>query len=99
MRVSEERTLRTRRTGRVNCRARRNEALRMLGLKSAAFLSLTILLAGCANLPYYLQSVRGQLDIWSRQKHIEELIENPATAERLRQKLRTVLTIREFAST
>jgi predicted aminopeptidase len=70
----------------------------MLGPKSAALLGFTILLAGCANLPYYLQSVRGQLDIWSRQTHIEELIANPQTAEPLRQKLRTVLTIREFAS-
>jgi predicted aminopeptidase len=71
----------------------------MLCRKSAALLVLPILLAGCANLPYYFQSVRGQLDIWSRQKHIEELIANPHTAEPLRKKLRTVITIREFAST
>jgi predicted aminopeptidase len=70
----------------------------MLCRKPAALLIVAVLLAGCANLPYYLQSVRGQLDIWGRQNDIEAVIENPATAEPLRKKLRTVLTIREFAS-
>jgi predicted aminopeptidase len=59
---------------------------------------MALLLAGCANLPYYFQSVRGQLDIWARQNDVETLIANPQTAEPLRKKLRTVLTIREFAS-
>ena len=54
--------------------------------------------AGCANLPYYLQSVRGQLDIWSRQQDIESVISKPDTAEPLRQKLKAVLAVREFAS-
>lgn len=54
--------------------------------------------AGCANIPYYLQSVRGQLDIWSRQHDIETMIERPDTAAALRAKLRDVLEIREFAS-
>ena len=56
------------------------------------------LIAGCANLPYYLQSVRGQLDIWSRQHDIETIIARPTTAPVLREKLRAVLNIREFAS-
>ena len=55
-------------------------------------------IAGCANLPYYLQSVRGQLDIWSRQEDIESIIAKPTTAAPLRQKLTAVLAIREFAS-
>jgi predicted aminopeptidase len=66
--------------------------------KTAAMLGAATLLCGCANLPYYLQSVRGQLDIWSRQNDIEAVIENPQTAGQLREKLRAVLTIREFAS-
>ena len=56
------------------------------------------LLGGCANLTYYLQSVRGQLDIWSRQHDIETVISKPDTAEPLRQKLQVVLAVREFAS-
>jgi predicted aminopeptidase len=63
----------------------------------AAFLLLG-LIAGCANLPYYLQSVRGQLDIWSRQHDIESVIAAAGTSEILREKLRAVLSIREFAS-
>jgi len=64
----------------------------------AAILLAAGALAGCANLPYYLQSVRGQLDIWSRQHDIETIISNPATAEPLRRKLQAVLEVREFAS-
>jgi predicted aminopeptidase len=64
---------------------------------AAALLSLSVL-AGCANLTYYLQSVRGQLDIWSRQQDIEAVIARPDVAEPLRKKLEAVLTVREFAS-
>ncbi|MES2563009.1 MAG: aminopeptidase, partial [Pseudomonadota bacterium] len=70
----------------------------MHSFKLIALAALTVLLAGCANLPYYLQSVRGQLDIWSRQHGVESVIENPQTAESLREKLRSVLIIRDFAS-
>jgi predicted aminopeptidase len=65
-------------------------------------IAAAIVLAGltaCANLPYYLQSVAGQLDIWSRQQDIESIVARPATPEPLREKLRSVLAIREFAST
>lgn len=66
--------------------------------RTAVTLLLAVFLAGCANITYYLQSVRGQLDIWSRQRDIESVIASPDTAELLRQKLRAVLTIREYAS-
>lgn len=68
---------------------------RRLLLVAAALLAAA---AGCTNLPYYLQSVRGQLDVWSRQYDIETLIAQPTTAEPLREKLKAVLAIREFAS-
>ena len=55
-------------------------------------------IGGCTNVPYYLQSVRGQIDIWSRQNDIESLIGHPETASPLREKLATVLEIREYAS-
>jgi predicted aminopeptidase len=71
-----------------------------MGLPSRTGAALLIagLIAGCANLPYYLQSVRGQLDIWSRQQDIESIIARPETAAPLRDKLTAVLSIREFAS-
>jgi predicted aminopeptidase len=65
----------------------------------AAVLLAGSLIAGCANLPYYLQSVRGQLDIWSRQRDIETVVANPETSAALREKLQAVLSIRNFAST
>ena len=64
----------------------------------AAAIVLATLAAGCANLPYYLQSVRGQLDIWSRQQEISAVVANPRTPDPLRAKLAAVLEIREFAS-
>ena len=59
---------------------------------------MLLLLGGCANLGYYLQSVGGQLDIWRRERPIEEIIADTAAAAPLRQKLARVLEIREFAS-
>src|SRR4051812_34295795 len=70
----------------------------MISRKSAAALLAALLLAGCANFTYYLQSVRGQLDIWSRQNDIEAVVADPGTSPALREKLRTVLAVREFAS-
>ena len=67
-------------------------------VRIATLFVLAALIAGCANLPYYLQSVRGQLDILSRQHDIQAVIERPQTPEPLRQRLRTVLTVRGFAS-
>jgi predicted aminopeptidase len=64
----------------------------------AAALLVAAFAVGCTNLPYYLQSVRGQLDIWSRQQDIQSVLADPATAAPLREKLESVLSIREFAS-
>ncbi|MGZ5094046.1 MAG: aminopeptidase [Burkholderiales bacterium] len=72
--------------------------MRLPRLIAIALLAATIT-AGCANLPYYFQSVRGQLDIWSRQQDIQTVVGDPATSPALREKLEAVLSIREFAST
>src|SRR4051812_13297940 len=71
---------------------------RRLALRTAVFAAAALVLASCSNLPYYLQSVRGQLDIWSRQHNIEAVIDKPTTSEPLREKLKTVLEIRDYAS-
>lgn len=67
-------------------------------LKPVVLFAVTTLLAGCANVGYYLQSVQGQLDIMRRARPIDQVIEEPDTPEALRRKLATVLRIREFAS-
>lgn len=61
-------------------------------------LCLQLVLGGCANLGYYLQSVSGQLDIWKRERAIEEVMRDAAVPAALKEKLATVLRIREFAS-
>jgi predicted aminopeptidase len=53
---------------------------------------------GCTQLGYYAQSVRGQLDIWRREKPIEAVIDDHAAPQTLRDKLALVLKVREFAS-
>lgn len=57
------------------------------------------LLGGCANLGYYTQSIGGQMQIFGRQKPIAELLDDRRTPAPLKDKLSTVLHIREFAST
>jgi predicted aminopeptidase len=72
--------------------------LRFLNAKTVAALAAAAMLGGCANFDYYLQSVQGQLDILRRARPIDEVMELPETPDALRQKLATVLRIREFAS-
>jgi predicted aminopeptidase len=59
---------------------------------------LALLVSGCANVSYYFQSVSGQLDIWRRERPIEDVIADPAAAQALKDKLARVLEIRAFAS-
>ena len=59
---------------------------------------LALLVSGCANVSYYLQSVSGQLDVWRRERPIEDVIADPATAQALKDRLAQVLEIRTFAS-
>jgi predicted aminopeptidase len=59
---------------------------------------LALLLAGCANIEYYLNSMSGQFDIWRRERPIDELLANAEITEPLKKRLGTVLQIREFAS-
>ncbi len=64
-----------------------------------ALAAATLLLAsGCANLGYYWQSVTGQLDVWSRERLVEEVIADPASAQALKERLARVVEIRDFAS-
>jgi predicted aminopeptidase len=59
---------------------------------------LALLVSGCANVSYYFQSVSGQLDVWRRERPIEDVIADPATAQALKDRLARVLDIRSFAS-
>ncbi|MGH8616491.1 MAG: aminopeptidase [Burkholderiales bacterium] len=59
---------------------------------------LCALLAGCADLGYYAQSVGGQLSLLSARQPIPEVIADPATDPQLAAKLTLALEIRDYAS-
>jgi len=61
-------------------------------------LLLALLLPGCGNVSYYLQSVRGQWEIWQRQVPIDELLSDPQLDPALRKQLQRAVTIRAYAS-
>lgn len=56
------------------------------------------LLAGCANFDYYLQSVRGQIDILRREQPITDVLAQAGTPDALRGQLAAALEIRAYAS-
>ena len=56
------------------------------------------LVSGCANVSYYWQSVSGQMDLWRRERPIDEVMADPASPQALKDRLARVLEIRVFAS-
>jgi predicted aminopeptidase len=59
---------------------------------------MLLLASGCSNLGYYWQSVNGQLDIWRRERPVDEVMADPATTQALKERLARVAEIRDFAS-
>jgi predicted aminopeptidase len=72
--------------------------MRVFDLKSVLGACLLVCLSGCANLGHYAQAIGGQLEIMQRSQPIEAVLNAPETAPQLKQKLATVLEIRDFAS-
>ncbi len=60
-------------------------------------LSLVVVTCGCTTLSYYSQSVRGQWQMMSQTRPIADLLADPDTSEVLKDRLRKVLSMREFA--
>jgi len=58
---------------------------------------LTVALAGCESIVYYKQLISGQIAILNKKQPIHELLDNPDTPEKLKEKLRLVMDIRSFA--
>ena len=63
-----------------------------------AGLVLPLLLGSCANVAYYFQSVSGQLEVWQRERPIAEILNDADISMPLKQRLETVVRVREFAS-
>ena len=70
-----------------------------MGLAGVAGLAVaaTLCLSGCSSMGYYLHSVAGHLNIMAAARPIEELLQEPQTSERLRERLKLAQRIRSYA--
>ena len=58
---------------------------------------LVVGLTGCESIVYYKQLISGQIAILNKKQPIHELLDNPDTPEKLKERLRLVMDIRTFA--
>jgi predicted aminopeptidase len=70
----------------------------MLPLRLCLLLLLALAVAACAAPSYYFQALGGEAEILSQRRPIREVLDDPATSARTRQRLELVLRLREFAS-
>lgn len=71
--------------------------MRKLILATVSALAVLVLLAACSDLGYYAQCATGHLDVINRCRPIPDILADPETSTELRDKLKTVQNIREFA--
>jgi len=64
-----------------------------------ALLAAALLSPGCASTGYLLHAARGQLEVLSARRPIDEVIADPATTAQLSRRLEQVRAMREFAAT
>ena len=67
-------------------------------MKIISVFLMTLLLSGCTHMGYYWQAIGGQMEIFSRQQSIEEMLANPEIRPELKQKLEYIQQVRAFAS-
>ena len=58
---------------------------------------VALILAGCAQLRYYVQAAQGQYSLWSDARPIEDWLGDPSTDPQLKARLEKALLIRQFA--
>lgn len=71
----------------------------MLPFWKICLFSLPLILAGCGDFDYYLQSAEGQLEVMQKSRDIPDLLADPECTPELRQQLNQILQIRQYAST
>ena len=67
-------------------------------LRTLCILLFLLMFSGCTQMGYYAQSIRGQFDIWRREKPIQDVLEDASLPQALRDQLALVLKARAFAS-
>lgn len=66
--------------------------------RSIALALLLSSLAGCAQISYYLQAAHGQFALLAQARPIDEWLADPQASQPLKEKLKTVREIRQFAA-
>jgi len=65
--------------------------------RNIVLLLFVFLISGCASLNYYTQSVQGQFEVFQKRQAISNLLEENNISDTLRNKLNTVLVLRDFS--
>jgi predicted aminopeptidase len=76
----------------------RGRIRRRAWLGPAAVVTVTLTMAGCSSLGYYVQAARGQWGVVSAARPIDDWLDDPDASDQLKQRLRLARQIREFAS-
>ena len=61
-------------------------------------MSVAALMQGCSSLAYYWEKIQGHTEILSKQQPIQEVIDNPDTSDKVREKLINTQKARAFAT-
>ena len=69
----------------------------ILNYKNIVLLTLVFMISGCTSLNYYTQSVQGQFEVIQKRQNISKLLDENNISDALRNKLNTVLVLREFS--
>ena len=68
-------------------------------MKKILLLIFSLFLISCESFLFYSQAISGQLSIFSKRENIQTLVNDPQTDAVLRQRLESILSIRNFAET
>lgn len=63
-----------------------------------ALLLLAVMLGGCSTLGFYHQAIAGQLDIWRRERPIEQVLADASVPAQTRERLALTVRARAFAA-
>ncbi|MBL1143237.1 MAG: aminopeptidase [Proteobacteria bacterium] len=61
-------------------------------------LLIIFFLSGCTSVQYYSQSIQGQFEVLKKRQDINDILDDPNVSSSLRDKLNTVLQLRQFST-
>jgi predicted aminopeptidase len=64
-----------------------------------AALLAALALCSCSTVEFYSQAMKGQAEIWGKQRPVAEVLADPVETEAVKKKLRLALELREYAKT